>query len=80
MGKDKISFRNLGPYEITETCLDDELQVKSITNKFGFAPDSLEDCLTYEKIVNEQHNDPVLSEIINKIDRGIFTGNYKMCK
>ena len=68
----------MGPYEITETCLEDELQVKSINAKFGFAPDSLEDCLTYEKIVNEQQNDPILSEIINKIDRRIYTGNYKM--
>ncbi len=68
----------MGPYEITETCLDDELQVKSISTKFGFAPDSLEDCLTYEKIVYEQQKDPILTEIINKIDRGIFTGNYKM--
>jgi len=72
------AFRNLGPYEITETCLDDELQVKSISTKFGFAPDSLEDCLTYEKIVYEQQKDPILSEIIHKIDRGIFTGNYRM--
>ncbi len=38
----------------------------------------MEDCLTYEKIVYEQQNDPVLSEIINKINRGIFTGNYKI--
>ncbi len=34
------AFRNLGPYEITETCLDDVSQVKSISTKFGLAPDS----------------------------------------
>ncbi len=70
------AFRNLGPYEITESCLDEEFQIKSISTKFCFAPDSLENRLTYEKLVQEQQNDPVLSEIIRKIYQNKFVGNY----
>ena len=74
-------FKNLGPCDITYTCLDKKAKVKTLKSEnFSFAPKSLQSHLNLKDIVTAQRQDDSLERIFLAFEKGEGVGRYLMKK
>jgi hypothetical protein len=73
-------FKNLGPFNVTYTCLDKAAEVKTAhvakSNTFCFSPESLNKHLTLNSIFSHQQKDEKIQRILQAINNGEPAGQY----
>ena len=71
-------FRGIGPFEPKFTCLDQPASVKKILSEpdFCLSPASLQKFLTVSNISEHQRKDPLLSQLIEQLERGAVINKW----